>query len=101
VGSPRSIALLERLWRTLKEAIPWTWCVLGTPAALAAHAESFRGWYNSERPHTALAGAAPDDLRLGRKRRRLRASAGGKWTLGIRWTGPARDWPIVRLRKIA
>ena len=50
--------------------------------------------------HTALEGASPDDVRLGRRRRRSVPDQ-GKWKLTVRWSGPACNLPIVALKKVA
>ncbi|MBI2920684.1 MAG: transposase [Planctomycetes bacterium] len=101
VGEHGSIAFLERLWRTLKENIPWTWCIFGSAFVLQSHVAGFRRWYNEERPHSALKGAAPDDIRIGRRRRTRVMPDTGKWKLTVNWVGATRDLPIVRLRKVA
>ncbi|MBI2920884.1 MAG: DDE-type integrase/transposase/recombinase [Planctomycetes bacterium] len=101
LGEHGSIAFLERAWRTLKESIPWTWCIFGTAESLNRHVADVRRWYNGERPHTSLRGAAPDDIRRGRRRRTRTVPATGKWKLTVRWTGATRDLPVVRLRKVA
>ncbi|MCC6738496.1 MAG: transposase, partial [Planctomycetia bacterium] len=88
-------------WLSLKSSIPWTWCIFGTPEALERHVAEYANWYNTERPHAALCGATPDDKRRGRRRRARSVPATGKWKLTVDWTGPFRDLPIVRLRKVA
>jgi transposase InsO family protein len=101
LGQHGSIAILERAWRTMKASIPWTWCIFATPASVECHVEVFRRWYNAERPHTTLKGKSPDDVRLGRRRRKRAIPETGKWKLTVHWTGPTRDLPVVRLRKVA
>lgn len=101
VGWHGSISSLERTWRTLKESIPLTWCIFGTPESLDRHVAEVLRWYNTERPHWALKGAAPDGIRRGHRRRARALPATRKWKLTVIWTGPTCDLPVVRLRKVA
>jgi putative transposase len=67
VGKPGSIAVIERLIRTLKE---YTRILPIVPLARHAfHREIslFVAWYNADRPHTTLQGATPDEIYFGRR----------------------------------
>jgi transposase InsO family protein len=101
VGKHGSIALLERFWLSLKSSLPWTWCIFGTAEALQRHVSVVAKGYNTERPHTALRGATPDDKRRGRRRRARDVPEHGRWKLTVIWIGPLRDFPIVLLRNVA
>ena len=78
IGKTGSIAVTERLVLTLKSEglrrifVPFAW------KESVAEVQAFVGWYNAVRPHTALGGATPNELR-----RRVR---------------PARDGPRFETR---
>jgi len=83
VGKPGSIAVIERFIRTLKDE-----CLRRLPMiplqrnSLLRELRCFQIWFNGQRPHTALAGATPDEVYLKRhpacRQPRLE---------------PRRDWP--------
>jgi transposase InsO family protein len=67
VGKHGSIAVTERVIKTLK--YEWLRCVLLIKGFdhLTSLCTEFAGWYNTWRPHMALEGIRPDDLYYSRK----------------------------------
>jgi hypothetical protein len=74
----------------------------------------FTAWYNTERPHTALAGRTPQEVWSDRARRRRRLeprtkwphrqrrrSRGDKFTLGLSYIEGRKHLPVVELRSAA
>lgn len=59
VGRVGSIALIERFWRTLKEAARVRRRPPLSAASLEARLRLTLAWYTAARPHTALSGATP------------------------------------------
>ncbi|MGE3805709.1 MAG: integrase core domain-containing protein [Gemmataceae bacterium] len=67
VGQPGAIAIIERFIRTLKQECVRALGVLPLArCALKLELDSFVDWYNSERPHSGLNGATPDERYRGR-----------------------------------
>jgi putative transposase len=115
VGQPASIALVERFIRSMKDEC--TRCIL-VPLWLAAMRRelcSYAGWYNTHRPHTALAGGVPHEAlrpRTARTRRfeprskwprgrRRRRSEGDRLRLAVSYVAGRRHLPIIELRHAA
>jgi len=98
----RTIALVERCIRTLKEEgvrrwpAPLRWRTVGRELSL------FVDWYNEQRPHAGLAGAAPDEIYFGRlpALRRPRFEPRARWPRNARCArpqAPVRGRPGVNL----
>ena len=68
IGSPGSIAVIERFIGTLKRS-----CLRLLPAVpmvkrtFQRELTLFQDWYNAERPHSTLEGTTPDEIYFGRK----------------------------------
>jgi putative transposase len=68
VGKQGSIAVVERFMRTLKDG-----CIRLLPVvplshrALVRELQLFKSWYNTQRPHTTLKGATPDEVYFKRR----------------------------------
>ncbi len=66
VGKPGSIAVIERMIRTVKQE-----CTRALPVvslrrqSLKWELQFFLDWYHADRPHTALKGATPDEIYYG------------------------------------
>jgi putative transposase len=61
IGQFGSIALIERLIRTIKDGCTRRLLVPYTKAGMRTELSLFCTWYNRERPHEWLAGATPDE----------------------------------------
>jgi transposase InsO family protein len=68
IGKHGSIAVIERAIRTLKnEGVRRLACVPLLRRSLWRELQLFVLWFNSDRPHTTLTGATPDEVYLGRR----------------------------------
>lgn len=116
IGKHGSIAVTERAIRSIKdEGIRPTTVPLGL-VAMCRLVALYACWYNTWRPHTALGGAAPIEIYLGRtpahqKPRieprarypvkpgeRLRARRGAKVLLEVKYLDGERHLPIVAVK---
>jgi putative transposase len=124
IGQRGSIAVIERLIRTMKHEL-----LLGMPIPLRhvtlQHQIYLRiGWYHEQRPHTSLRGRTPNEVYFGRspanRRPRLEprprwprgsscarpqvlvaGQAGDRFALEVQFYGGQRALPIVILRRAA
>jgi transposase InsO family protein len=81
VGEPVSIAIVERFIRSMKQEC--TRCVL-VPMSIAAmrrEIKLYTIWYNTERPHMALAGKTPSEVYAGRATKKPRLEPRPSWPL--------------------
>ena len=115
IGEPASIAIVERLIRSMKQEC--TRCLL-VPLSLAAMRREIRlyaTWYNTHRPHMTLAGMTPHEVYAGRSAPRQRLEPRPNWPCGPRGRGADGDsfrlavsyvegrkhLPIIELRRAA
>lgn len=116
VGKQGSIAVVERLNRTIKsEGLRRILLPLGE-AALLGELDLFARWYNEHRPHRSLGGATPDEVRRGvtpasslpgfetRSRapagRRIRGRPGAVLALRVDYLERREHLPIVKLERV-
>ncbi len=115
VGESASIAIVERCIRSLKQEC--TRCLL-VPLSLAAFRRDLRSyacWYNTVRPHSALAGKTPEDICSGNsavrprlepranwphRHPRIRAD-GDKFSLAVSYIDGRKHLPVIDLRRAA
>ncbi len=115
IGEPASIAIVERFIRSMKyECLR---CLL-VPAALAGMRREvglYATWYNTQRPHMALAGKTPREVYEGRVARRRQLEPRPKWPHGIRrrraggdrfrlavsYVEGRKHLPVINLRRAA
>jgi putative transposase len=124
VGRRGSVALVERLIRTLKgEFLPGL-LVPGRRQEFQRALESFVRWFNAHRPHSSLGGQTPNEIyfrcrpanrrpRLEPRTRlprgspcaepqtRVKGKCGARFTLHLRFQAGLKQLPIVTLRKAA
>jgi len=62
VGQHGSIAIIERLIRTLKEGVRWLPFVPLRQRAFLSELQLVAAWYNTHRPHMSLADETPDEV---------------------------------------
>jgi len=62
VGQHGSIAVIERLIRTLKQSVRWLPLVSLQRRAFLREVQLVAGWYNTHRPHMSLADRTPDEV---------------------------------------
>jgi putative transposase len=115
VGEPASIAIVERFIRSMKREC--TRCLL-VPLSVEAMRREIRlyaTWYNTQRPHTALAGGTPQEVYEGRAARRRRLEPRSKWPttprrrgmdgdkfrLAVSYVEGRRHLPVIELRRAA
>ncbi|MBI5287493.1 MAG: transposase [Chloroflexi bacterium] len=104
VGEHSSIALIERLWRTLRyEALP-LWSGFLPPEELRRYLHRWARWYRLERVHQGIEGLTPAEQ--GRKAvRRYRAAtelaSTARWSLVRSFFEGDPGLPVYRLRKVA
>jgi transposase InsO family protein len=63
----RSIALLERYWRSMKEEYANGFSLFRPLASIQPDLAAYVEWYSSERPHQSLGGRTPDEATALRK----------------------------------
>ncbi len=63
VGSHKSIAIIERFWRTLKDECCRRIVVPLGLVEMQSELDVYAAWYNEHRPHRALGGATPAERR--------------------------------------
>lgn len=97
VGKSGSIAVVERLIRTLKESIRQWPLVPVSQRRFRRELTLWAEWYNGHRPHMTLGGRTPDEVYHGRfpAHRRTRHEPRERWPRGSPCAGP---WALVRGR---
>ena len=115
VGEPASIAIVERFIRSMKQEC--TRCLL-VPLSLGAmrkELDLYAIWYNTHRPHTALAGKTPREAFGQRtvRRKRLeprpgwprhghrRGPGGDRFRLAVSYVDDRKHLPVIELRRAA
>jgi transposase InsO family protein len=66
VGRPRSIAIVERLTRSLKDECTRRFVLPMRPGRLRRELALYAHWYDRHRPHQGLGGRTPDEVYFGR-----------------------------------
>ncbi len=115
IGEPASIAIVERFIRSMKHEC--TRCVLVPLSRQAMRRELrlYATWFNTLRPHMALAGKTPREVYENRtaKRRRFeprpkwpqrfrRQRAGGdRFRLAVNYVEGRKHLPVIELRRAA
>jgi putative transposase len=97
VGRKGSIAIIERLWRSLKTEYVRHLFLYRTSGALETRLRRWVRWHNAERPHQGLGQRTPDDVYRNRPPRATRDIVGG--TLHVRFLDGDHRLPILRLRR--
>lgn len=117
VGQHGSIAVIERFMRTLKSEGIRRIVVPLAIAAMKGEIRTFVGWYEDHRPHAALRGATPSEIRDRRKPackrprfeprsrmpqgRTIRGKRGAVLELHVEKLEARQHLPIVRLKRAA
>jgi transposase InsO family protein len=118
VGKKGSIAIVERFILSLKREFLWRILVPSSLDGMQQAMAAYLLWYNEYRPHTALAGATPAEVRAAviparnrvrlEPRARLPVARGdpsvkrcGKLELVVGYVNGRRELPVVELRKVA
>jgi hypothetical protein len=95
IGRHGSIAVVERLIRTLKTALRCLCLIPLTRTAFRRELESLIEWYNDSRPHTTLKGQTPNERYFRRfpAHRKPRYEPRARWPRG---SPCAKPWALVR-----
>jgi hypothetical protein len=95
IGRHGSIAVVERLIRTLKTALRCLCLIPLTRTAFHRELESLIEWYNDSRPHTTLKGQTPNERYFRRfpAHRKPRYEPRARWPRG---SPCAKPWALVR-----
>jgi transposase InsO family protein len=124
VGQRGSVALIERLIRTLKDEFTAQLIVPVRRRDFQRQLESFAVWFNGYRPHAALDGGTPNEVYHGRRpanrkprlepraklprgspcalpQARVRGRCGANFALHVRYHASHKQLPIVTLRRAA
>jgi putative transposase len=124
VGRRGSVALVERLIRTLKGELLLGLIVPGLRAGFQRELERFVTWYNGHRPHSSLGGQTPNEVYYRRKpsnrkprlepraklprgspcaepQARVKGKCGARFTLHVRFHAGRKQLPGVTLRRAA
>jgi putative transposase len=99
VGRTGSLALIERFWRTAKSEYARGLFLHRLLRSIERDLRRWVAWFNAERPHGGLGLRTPDDIHLGRRRRRPRPLTRG--VLAVRFVDGDRRLPVLRLRHAA
>jgi putative transposase len=99
VGKSGSIAIIERLWRSMKQEYVRHLFLYRSVTAIERRLNGWRRWHNTERPHQGLEQRTPDDVYRGRPPKPTRDLTGG--TLHVRFLDGDQRLPILRLRNAA
>jgi putative transposase len=97
VGKKGSIAIIERLWRSMKQEYVRHLFLYRTVRAIDVRAHRWARWYNAERPHQGLGQRTPDEVYRRRPPRRTRDLTGG--ALHVGFLEGDRHLPVLRLRR--
>ena len=90
IGKHGSIAVVERLIKTMKDECTRRILVPYRRNACRRELLSFTNWFNEHRPHTTLAGRTPNEVYFGRRptNRRPRIEPRQHWPRGSRCARP-------------
>ena len=109
VGKKGSIAIIERFILSLKSEFLWQVFVPASLEGMQKLLLSYQRWYNTERPHSALAGRSPADVlagappvkQLARGDPESTRGALAKLELDVTYLEGHQQLPVVRLRQAA
>jgi len=99
IGRKTTPARIERFWRTLKAEYTWGLFVYRPLKTIDRDLSRYAEWFNRERPHQGIRGGTPDEVFLGRKRKKPRPIFRAR--LEVRFLHNDRRLPILRLRSAA
>jgi putative transposase len=99
VGRKGSIAVIERMWRSMKQEYVRGLFLYRSRAVIDERLHRYARWFNRERPHQGLGQRTPDDVYGGRPPRQTRNLTAG--VLSVRFLDGDRRLPILRLRRAA
>ena len=99
VGRKRSICLIERFWRSMKQEYIRHLFLYRSTKAIEARLRRYQTWFNQERPHQGLGQRTADDVYFDRPCTPTRDITGG--TLHVRFLDGDRRLPILRFRDAA
>jgi hypothetical protein len=119
IGKHGSIAVVERLIRTLKSEVLRRFVLPLRHEVMLAELELAARWYNEHRPHARHRGATPAEIKdgatptkdgprfeprrrfVGERRRKLRGRRGAKLTLVVQGLEGRRHLPVIGLKQAA
>ncbi len=114
IGEPASIAIVERFIRSMKQECTRCLLVPLSTEAMRREVRLYAIWYNTLRPHMALAGKTPREVYVGHTARRRRLEPRPKWPNGPRRRAGAdnvqlavgyvegrKHLPVIELRRAA
>ncbi len=99
VGRKGSIAIIERMWRSMKHEYVRHLFLYRSTKALDLRLKRWARWHNAERPHQGLGQQTPDEIYRGRPPGRTRDLTAG--TLSVRFLDGDKRLPILRLTRAA
>jgi putative transposase len=99
VGKSGSIAIIERMWRSMKQEYVRHLFLYRSTKAIDLRLKRWARWHNAERPHQGLKQQAPDEVYSGRPPGRTRDLTAG--TLSVRFLDGDQRLPILRLSRAA
>lgn len=99
VGKSGSIAIIERMWRSMKQEYVRHLFLYRSATAIERRLNKWRRWHNAERPHQGLGQQTPDEIYGGRPPGRTRDVTAG--TLSVRFLDGDKRLPILRLSRAA
>jgi transposase InsO family protein len=106
VGKYGSIAVIERMFRSLKSECTRQILVPIAQSAMLRELDCYASWFNTYRPHQGLEGMTPaerqaDETQMPAEYRRRRNSNLQPLTLDVEYFKERKHLPIVRLRPAA
>lgn len=99
VGKKGSIAIIERMWRSMKQEYVRHLFLYRTTSSIDKRLRRWSRWHNAERPHQGLSQRTPNEVYDGRPATPHRDMTAG--TLSVRFLDGDRRLPILRLRDAA
>jgi Integrase core domain len=99
VGRKGSIAIIERMWRSMKQEYVRHLSIYRPTVAIERSLRRWRRWHNAERPHQGLGQQTLDGVYRGRPRRGTRDLTAGM--LSVRFLDGDRRLPVLRLHRAA
>ena len=99
VGKSGSIAIIERLWRSMKSEYVRQLFLYRSVKAIETRLRRYQVWFNAERAHQGLRQRTPDDVYVDRPAKATSDITGG--TLHVRFLDGDRRLPVLRLHRAA
>lgn len=99
VGRKGSIAIIERLWRSMKQEYVGHLFLYRSLPGLDRRLRRWARWFNGHRPHQGLGQRTPDDVYRARPSGRTRDLTAS--VLSVRFLDGDDRLPILRLRRAA